>query len=202
MDLSSHTNLVSSLWSVPLVNKTLQMQTLHPPTVCYGKDVTMMVEWFANVVFWLSQSRQEAQEHEALVFWLNDEGINHSCPSIMYQRGFASGIVAPVIAVSIDFLSAGVAMNSGLFATEENVKAERDSLLEELNCFKTENEQLNMLILEKVAVMKAMPTCPLDMKKNLLQSKPKRASGKSYCRSISICKMEKGDGYPHGRRLD
>lgn len=63
-------------------------------------------------------------------------------PSIASGRGIATGVMAPENEVSMDSPLAGMALKSGLFAAEDSVDAERDRLLEELNRYRMENEQL------------------------------------------------------------
>lgn len=56
-----------------------------------------------------------------------------------------------------------VALKSDLHATGNDVVAERDRLLEDLNRYKIESEPLKKLILEKGAARKAMSTCLKDL---------------------------------------
>lgn len=53
------------------------------------------------------------------------------------------------------------------FFPEDSVEAELDRLLEKLNLYKMENEQLKTLLLEKNASMKPMPECLLYMEKKV-----------------------------------
>lgn len=56
---------------------------------------------------------------------------------------------------------------SGLRASEDRLATEREILLEKLNCYKMNHEQLKCLTLENDAAIKAMFTCLLDMKKKI-----------------------------------
>lgn len=108
-----------------------------------------------------------------MVSLLEDEGVTNSRPSIESWKGFATSVMAPGIDVRIDSPLVGVALRSGLFATDDSVKAEQDCLLGELNNYKLENEQSETLILERIDAMKAMSTCLVDLRKRVVITETK-----------------------------
>lgn len=71
--------------------------------------------------------------------------------------------MAPEMEVNTDSPLAGLALRNGLLATDGSMEAELHSLSERLNRFRIENEQLEKLILEKDAEMKAKFTCQVYM---------------------------------------
>lgn len=85
--------------------------------------------------------------------------------SIESVRGTATGLILSKMDVSVDALTARRALRGGILAYEDNVETACDCLLETLNRYGMENEQLKNLLLDKDAVMTAMCTCILEMEK-------------------------------------
>lgn len=59
-------------------------------------------------------------------------------------------------------------MRSGLLGTEESVEAECDHSLEKFDCYIIDNEQVKKFILDEDAVMRATPTCFVDVEKKVV----------------------------------
>lgn len=70
-------------------------------------------------------SHRRAQGHEARVFWLVDEAIVESYPSIESGIDFATSVMAPRTVASMESLLTVMALRSGLFATGDSVEADR-----------------------------------------------------------------------------
>lgn len=116
---------------------------------------------FLRVADW-----QKSSERGRRISRLEGEAVTDLCLSSESGKSYAAGVKAPRIEMSMGSLSARVALCSGILATEYGAEAELDRLLKEVNCFITENEQFEKLILEKNAPMKVTSTCLVDMEKN------------------------------------
>lgn len=91
-------------------------------------------------VFCESRSRKRAQECEAWVSQLDDEGVNNSALSVDFERAIAAiGDLAPGIPINMDSFLVRVALRNCLLASEVSVKAERDRLTEKLYRYKMNN---------------------------------------------------------------
>lgn len=123
---------------------------------------------------WGLWSRGRGRECGARVFRLVGEGAPNSCPSIESGRSITTGVMAPEIDVRMDSSLAGVALESGFLATEDGVEAERDRLLEKLNRFEMENEQLKKSLSEEEPRMKVISTCLVDTEKRVATLKTER----------------------------
>lgn len=101
-------------------------------------------------------SRGRAHRGEARVFRLEDEGVINPRLSIASGRGIATGVTVSGLDIDIELLLVALALGKGLLESQERIEAERGRLLEELNDYKIEVEQLEWVTLEMDYTMKAM----------------------------------------------
>lgn len=92
-----------------------------------------------------------------------------------------------------------MAPRRGFLATEDSMKRERDRILEELNRYKTENEQAMQLILVTDAVTKAMSAWFIDIERNVATvAAEQRLLAKSNAELLSILTWKRAESTPMG----
>lgn len=118
---------------------------------------------------------QESTRAWSPFFWPEDGHIPNSCLSIESEIDFASCDMASGVNVKLDSHLAGDLLRSSVVVTKDSVKAERDRLMEELNSFTMENEQIKTQILWKDEEIKAISICLVDIKRKLATEKAEKS---------------------------
>lgn len=111
-------------------------------------------------------------------FWVEDESVPNSSFSSKSERGFAVGGTELGADADIGSPLARAALQSNPYDAEYSVEAERDSIMKNLHCFVTENEQLKKPILEKGTGIKDVSIHLLDveLKVVIIESRRTRLS--------------------------
>lgn len=131
-------------------------------------NVTMRVEEVVDAVFAGGGNAGKHAGVKPRVSRPEDEDVTNSYPRNQSKRVIATGFMALGINFSMNSPFVGAGPRSGILATESSVEAERARSPEKLNNCKMEKEHLKELVLEKIAAMKAISTCLLEMKKKLV----------------------------------
>lgn len=83
-------------------------------------------------------------------YQLENEDVPNACPCIESGRGLDTGVMGPRIDDGMDSHLVAAALRSGFLRTNDSIEAERFCLLDELNWYKMENEQLKIGYLRKM----------------------------------------------------
>lgn len=105
-------------------------------------------------------------------------------------RSFIAGVVTTGNDPSMESILAGVALKSGVLASEDCIKAECYHFLEKSNRYEMKNEQLEKLKLEKDTILRRTSICILD---KWIKNSNNRSREKPFIKgrrgSTFVCKM-------------
>lgn len=128
------------------------------------------------------------------------EGVHILSPSIESGRGTATGAIVPEKEVRMESPLSRMTMKSDNSAIEARVDAVCNCLLGKSVCYKTQNKQFKLLILEKEAEVTDMSTYLREIEKMCYNRNRERHFAKSKRSTTCMCKIEKGSGYPNKGR--